>query len=294
MKKYMIMLVGFMMTMTAGAQTQGDYNLLVHKKDGTMLTFPAEEVDSLTFVEEAPIQQGDNFKIAVSNITSTKADITITPQDPDMTYYHSIIDQTGYDSAYDTWGSIYELDKGWWKYVAQLYNKDWLEIMRSDLSKGKQEFESTVDISRLLWDETYYVYCYGINSEDGSVTTPLHFEKFKTAMPEESKNTFKVDILSNESDGTVKIKVTTTNNDQYYVGAQTKTFVDYYVESEGGVDEMFKTLIFKSPATSQHLHNGTKEVELFLQRRNTPYYLIICGYDGGPTTKIELIEFVTN
>ncbi|MDY3935281.1 MAG: hypothetical protein SOZ07_01270 [Prevotella sp.] len=290
MKKYNLLLLVLLIATSLSAQTKSDYNLLVHKKGGQPVTFDAATVDSISFMKMPAFNTGDDFKIELSEINSSTLNVTFTPKDEKLTYYASLVDQMGYDKAWDELGSLYTLDKQWWEYLASVYGKNWLEILPSQLSTGKYKLVGTEDYSFILWDHVYYAYCYGMDS-DGEISTPYYIQQFRTPNPTPSANVITVESITPGEDQKIVVKVNASNGDQYYVGAQKKTYVDYYVQTLGSVDAMFKNLAQSMRPTPVFLHNGNKEIELYCNSANTDYVLIICGYDGGPTTPIQLIDF---
>lgn len=293
MKKYSLMLLAMMMAFTVGAQTKNDYNLLVHQKDGKVVTYDAAEVDSISFLELPAFNTGDDFVIEPAEITSSVIKVNIVPKDKDITYYACFTDQVGYGRAWDEYGSIYAMDKEWWTYMASQYNKTWLEILPSQVNKGGYTIDGGTDYGFILWDHEYYAYCYGLNMQ-GEMTTPLYIKKFKTLTPTPSENKITVESVTPGEDGKVMVKITTTNDDPYYVGAQKKSYIESWAKNLGSNEAMFKKLISQQNPTPLYIHNGSQEIELYCATRNADYSVIICGYDGGPTTELQLVPFRTN
>ncbi len=292
MKKYNLLLLAIILVTSLGAQTKKDYNLLVHQKDGQQVTLDAAEIDSISFMKLPPINTGDDFSIEVDEITSSSLNVKFTPKDNNITYYACLTDQLAFDRAWDEYGSIYEMDKGWWQYLAEVYSKSWLEILPSQVSKGPYTMHGSDDYGFILWDHTYYAYCYGLDAE-GQITTPYYIKQYKTPKPNPSRNVLTIESITPGDENKVKVKINQSNEDQYYVCAQKKSYVDYYVESLGSVDAMFKNLIMSMNPTQLYLHNGSKDIELYCGTSNADYVLIVCGYDGGPTTAIQLKDFKT-
>ncbi|MDD7318239.1 MAG: hypothetical protein PUG74_06090 [Prevotellaceae bacterium] len=279
------------MTNVVGAQTKNDYNLLVHKKDLNIKSFDAANVDSISFFEIPPFNTGDDFTIEEKEITSSSVKIDFIPKDKNLTYYACITHQDGFDRAWDEYGSLYNMDKDYWVWMGQIYNKDWLEVLKTQALKGDYSLDGNEDYGFILWDEVYYAYCFGLD-EQGEMNTPLYLKKYKTPVPVKSDNTLLVESIVPGDNGAVKIKVNASNNDQYYVAAQKKSYVDFYVNSLGSVEAMFKYTISRIDP-GMYLHKGSEEIELYCATPNTDYVLIVCGYDGGPTTEIQLRDFRT-
>ncbi|MCI6703062.1 MAG: hypothetical protein MR455_07035 [Prevotella sp.] len=293
MKKYSLMLLAIMMAFTVGAQTKNDYNLLVHQKDGKVVTYDAAEVDSISFLEMPAFNTGDDFVIEPAEITSSVLKVNIVPKDKNITYYSCFTDQTGYGRAWDVYGSIFNMDKEWWVYVASLYSKTWTDILPSQVNKGDYTMDGGTDYGFILWDHEYYAYCYGLSLE-GEITTPIYMQKYKTLSPTPSENKITVESVTPGEDGKVMVKISTTNDDPYYVGAQKKNYIDSWVKDLGSNEAMFKNLISQQHPTPQYIHKGSQEIELYCATKNADYQVIICGYNGGPTTEIQLVPFRTN
>lgn len=293
MKKYSLMLLAIMMAFTVGAQTQNDYNLLVHQKDGKVVSYDAAEVDSISFLEIPPFNTGDDFVIEPAEITSSVLKVNIVPKDKDMTYYACVSNQSGFDKAWDEYGSFFKMDQAWWLYMAGASQKTLEEILQTQVNKGDYLMDGGTDYGFILWDQEYYAYCYGLSLE-GKMTTPLYIKKFKTLSPTPSDNQITVESVTPGENGKVVVKIKTTNDDPYYVTRETQSYVDYWVNELGSGEAMFKRLINETGLESQRIHQGSKEIELNCRSKDTGYNVIVCGYDGGPTTELQLVPFKTN
>ncbi|RRC98416.1 hypothetical protein [Prevotella sp. OH937_COT-195] len=291
MKKYNLLLLAIIMVTSLGAQTKNDYNILVHKNDGQVVTVDASEVDSISFFEMPPINTGDDFTIEADEITSSSIKLTITPKDKNSTFYTSLLYQEAYDKAWDKYGSIYDMDKAWWQFLAENSQKDWLEILPLQVKKGVYQFNGREEYGYILWDNVYYAYCYGLN-EQGEMTTPYYIKKYKTPMPIPSNNVLNVESITPDiNNKKVKVKVTATNNDQYFICAQRKSYVDFWLNKLGSVDAMFKNLINQLAPTPDYFYKGSQEIDVYCAKAYADYVLILCGFDGGPTTEIKLEHF---
>ena len=291
MKKLFLLIGATFLVLGNHAQSNGDYDMLIHKNDGSVLKLPVNSVDSVTFSKKETVLDL-SFDIQVLGIHDYDADIKITPSDLSATYFYGVIKDDLYQKMINQYGSIPDMDKAWWQYTASLYGMDWLEIMKEQLYTGEIEFNSKSDLSILRWDTIYHVYCYGID-QDGNLTSEFHDKTFRTNKPVPSDNQISVEVLSVEN-GKVTIKVTTTNDDPYFIDSQKKSYVDYNVESLGSDDEMLFELIKAQGLGNQYIHTGTEEIVLYPKSSDTDYYIIATGFKGGPTTKIQLIPFHTN
>lgn len=296
MNKYLsltILLLFFVLGATA--QDSHKYVMKIQKKD-TLLSIPVSQIDSIYFVEQTT-QDSLTFDINVSNITSDDANIVITPSNDDIPYYYSISDSIGKDNRDKNYnGSWYDMEVGWWSYLAQFYSITWQEVMQNFLVTGQHTANIEEDYgSTLMWNTPYYVYSFGIDN-DGNLTSAIAEKEFRTAKPTPSDNNITVAVKQELSDS-VLIDVTTTNNDTYFIDCQKKSYVDYYLNQYNGSKEQMFYQFYRSilsQINDQYFHNGNQtDLKANAHTSDADYYIIICGFDGGPTTNIQLIPFHT-
>lgn len=296
MKKFLSLSILFLFfVMGAVAQENKNYVMKIQKKD-TLLSIPVAQIDSIYF-EEQP-QQGDlTFDINVSNITSGSADIVITPSDDTAPYYYAISDSVGKNNRDNNYnGSWYELEVGWWTYLSQFYSMTWQQVAAQFLTTGQHTADIQEDYGgRLMWDTPYYVYCFGMDTE-GNLTSDITEKEFRTTKPVPSDNEITVTIKQELSDG-VMIDVATTNDDTYFIDCQKTSYVDYYLDQyNGSKDQMFYHFFssISSMVNDQYFHSGDQtDLKVVASTSDADYYIIICGFNDGPTTDIQLIPFHT-
>ncbi len=296
MKKFLSLSILFLFfVMGAVAQENKNYVMKIQKKD-TLLSIPVAQIDSIYF-EEQP-QQGDlTFDINVSNITSGSADIVITPSDDTAPYYYAISDSVGKNNRDNNYnGSWYELEVGWWTYLSQFYSMTWQQVAAQFLTTGQHTADIQEDYGgRLMWDTPYYVYCFGMDTE-GNLTSDITEKEFRTTKPVPSDNEITVTIKQELSDG-VMIDVATTNDDTYFIDCQKTSYVDYYLDQyNGSKDQMFYHFFssISSMVNDQYFHSGDQtDLKAVASTSDADYYIIICGFNDGPTTDIQLIPFHT-
>lgn len=296
MKKFLSLSILFLFfVMGAVAQENKNYVMKIQKKD-TLLSIPVAQIDSIYF-EEQP-QQGDlTFDINVSNITSGSADIVITPSDDTAPYYYAISDSVGKNNRDNNYnGSWYELEVGWWTYLSQFYSMTWQQVAAQFLTTGQHTADIQEDYGgRLMWDTPYYVYCFGMDTE-GNLTSDITEKEFRTTKPVPSDNEITVTIKQELSDG-VMIDVATTNDDTYFIDCQKTSYVDYYLDQyNGSKDQMFYHFFssISSMVNDQYFHSGDQtDLKAAASTSDADYYIIICGFNDGPTTDIQLIPFHT-
>lgn len=296
MKKYLsLTLLLLFFVMGAAAQESHNYVMKIQKKD-TLLSIPVSQIDSIYFEEQAP-QGSLTFDINVSNITAGDANIVITPSNDESTYYYSITDSVGRDNRDNNYnGSWYEMEVGWWTYLSQFYSMTWQEVMQNFLVTGQHTANIEEDYGgRLMWDTPYYAYCFGVDNE-GNLTSDIMEKLFRTTKPVPSDNEITVTLKQELSDG-VLIDVATTNDDTYFIDCQKKSYVDYYLDEYDGSKEQMFYRFFSSIRTQindQYFHNGDQtNLKAKALTPDADYYIIICGFNDGPTTDIQLIPFHT-
>jgi len=296
MKKFLSLSILFLFfVMGAVAQENKNYVMKIQKKD-TLLSIPVAQIDSIYFEEQA--QQGDlTFDINVSNITSGSADIVITPSDDTAPYYYAISDSVGKNNRDNNYnGSWYELEVGWWTYLSQFYSMTWQQVAAQFLTTGQHTADIQEDYGgRLMWDTPYYVYCFGMDTE-GNLTSDITEKEFRTTKPVPSDNEITVTIKQELFDG-VMIDVATTNDDTYFIDCQKTSYVDYYLDQyNGSKDQMFYHFFssISSMVNDQYFHSGDQtDLKAVASTSDADYYIIICGFNDGPTTDIQLIPFHT-
>lgn len=233
----------------------------------------------------------------MSNITSGSADIVITPSDDTAPYYYAISDSVGKNNRDNNYnGSWYELEVGWWTYLSQFYSMTWQQVAAQFLTTGQHTADIQEDYGgRLMWDTPYYVYCFGMDTE-GNLTSDITEKEFRTTKPVPSDNEITVTIKQELSDG-VMIDVATTNDDTYFIDCQKTSYVDYYLDQyNGSKDQMFYHFFssISSMVNDQYFHSGDQtDLKAVASTSDADYYIIICGFNDGPTTDIQLIPFHT-
>ena len=161
--------------------------------------------------------------------------------------------------------------------------------MKGQRRDGVQQFTLKDEIMSPIWDTEYKVYCYGIN-DDGELLTDLYLKDFRTPAPVPSDNQFTIKIEKIYSDG-ADVKITTTNNDPFFIDAQRKKYFDAYYN--GDDDAFMRKLISDMQCVNGLIYNGSQTVRVTCQQSGTEYVLLVCGYNGGPTTQLHKINFTT-
>lgn len=189
-----------------------------------MVRLDATKVASLAPARvAAKAQEVFDGVITVENITSTTADVTITPTDNNVTYYWTVWSAEVYDDvvngAYAQYGInsaedylAYELSYYLSQYAAYGYTID------DFVSVGVDTYSFTK-----FDPETDYVVVAAQVDASGNVIGEVLVENFTTEAAAESENV----ITITYDDATGTLNITTTNNDPYF----------FYIETLAGYDE---------------------------------------------------------
>lgn len=288
MRNLVTTLILLMVSVVMQAQVKEDsYDFVVHKTDGSVVTIPTKDIDSMTFVKTSiPSAYSLSLKMELTKLNTYDADIKITPSNEDSTWYWSMADDSSYVRAINQYDSIQAYDQAYWEYLGSLYGKDWTYPLQYQVKKGTQTV-NTSDAQTLMWNTTYYVWCYGIDIQ-GHYTSPLTQLTFTTPAPTPSDNVLTAEVTENIKNE-LKVKVTATNDDPWFISVQPKSYVEYFKDN----DEVVKNLISHYGITDDTIHHGTQEVTFYPQRTDSDYYIILCGFYGGPTTAIQRIAVHT-
>lgn len=257
----------------------------------------------------------EQFAIDVTNITGISADVKITPNDPDMSYFWWIEEMEQYDEWFDNSDNLLiQNDFGFWQYYADLEGLDWKEVMNWDLTKGVTEDSSDSLYNLLMWDNEYMVYVYGLDS-DGNLLTQMTKKHFKTNPKPAAKDvTFDISIESTEWDTAfnkfaVSAKITPSDPEaKYYVTITNMSWYDWYftADNTGRSDEeyiQYQILLNASKQSWEVLEDFRMQGETIYQPHESrnqyfspsrEYGVFVFGLDeNGPTTPLKIFEFTT-
>lgn len=257
----------------------------------------------------------EQFAIDVTNITGISADVKITPNDPNMSYFWWIEEKVQYDEWFDSSDNLLiQNDFGFWQYYADLEGLDWKEVMNWDLTDGVTEDSSDSLYNLLMWDNEYMVYVYGLDS-DGNLLTQMTKKHFKTNPKPAAKDvTFDISIESTEWDTAfnkfaVSAKITPSDPEaKYYVTITNMSWYDWYftADNTGRSDEeyiQYQILLNASKQSWEVLEDFRMQGETVYQPHESrnqyfspsrEYGVFVFGLDeNGPTTPLKIFEFIT-
>lgn len=239
------------------------------------------------------------FRIEITNITRTTADVMITPEPVRTKYLYFIIDKAQYDEL----GSDEAL----------------LEKSRQELVKRAEQRKQTLaqlvesirrlgafaEPERFLGLETstsYYIYAYGVNDE-GEAVSDITKQEFTTEGVQMVDCLFSFKITTTRT--SIGIEVAPTDKKQWYYY---QLLTEEQFNSYGGTAEKAaRAVIDKQLEAWQALGNTMAEAVASMALKgdhsynftgltpDTPYYIFICGIndDGDICTKVEDLRIST-
>lgn len=237
----------------------------------------------------------DLFTINVTDVTKTSATVTFTPKDNTMTYYYFVVPESSREQMIDQYGSIQKSDLEYLKYCAESADYDLDFFLGQILVKGTVSKDAR-DITQgnLTPNTVYYAYCYGMNA-DGNSTTDVYENQFTTDDVTPSDNVLSCEVVKTYSNG-CDVKVTASNNDPYIVEAQPKAAWDKSLSNNDNdavkaAGEILR--VSYSGYADNYTVTGSYEGKKEVGSSNTEYVLIVCGYDSGVTTDVQVVPFKT-
>ena len=156
MKK--ILLAAMFLTSAAATMAQQVTDMVIHMKDKTVKTISIADIDSLTFetVETTPGEL--TLTCTIDELTPTHATYTINASNSTDTYYQFIMAEETYNNMISQYGTIQDHDQAWWTELSTYYeNTTWEDVMRMQMKKGTQTFQSNEIINSLVPQTSYII-----------------------------------------------------------------------------------------------------------------------------------------
>lgn len=240
-----------------------------NKQDTTVVTPPI------------PVQ----FDLAVTDITSTSASVTVTPNDNNTLYYYDVLAAeifTQYSDAEIAELLLEEMKTDYEEYKDE-YKEDYgvNNFAEAYLSKGTDNW----DFSGLNANTDYYAYAFAIDTATMTVNGELAKELFTTleVIPSDNKISF-----SQDADDPTLITITTTNDDPYIWTYLSQDELTEYYEGDAQLAwSDFVELLKGYGLLDWVLSYGDESIsttETFDEAGE--YVFVAAGYDGGQTTEI--------
>ena len=257
----------------------------------------------------------EQFAIEVTDITGLSANVKITPDDPQMSYFWWIEEKVQYDEWFDSSDNLLiQNDFAFWQYYADLEGLNWKEVMRWDMTSGVTTDSSDSLYNLLMWDNEYMVYVYGLDQE-GNLLTQMTKKHFKTNPKPAAKDlTFDISIESTEWDTAfnkfaISAKITPSDPEaKYYVTITNTSWYDWYftADNTGRSDEeyiQYHILLNASKQSWEVLEDFRMQDETLYQPHesrnqyfspNREYGVFVFGLsEDGPTTGLQIYRFTT-
>ena len=224
------------------------------------------------------------YAVSVELTGVTSADISISPSDKEISWYWTLATDEELD----------ECDG-----IAEMFVKNELDAsIEYDMSQG-MEFRDALlsnvhfgdfynSLSSLFGSTKYNVLVCAVDYE-ANIASGIYEYEFESMRVPISGNGFTLDVRNITSSSAV-LHIETVNEDPYTFfvspggqGYSIEELVDYYIEDNGILMNTGLLDIYKGDYTSSF--SGLDPM--------TEYIVIVFGYEGGRTTSIETVSFVT-
>ena len=265
----------------------------LYPKGGEAQQFDCSAVDSLVF--EAPEVTGPTFQLSYSNLTATTVTLSVTPDDPTVSYYYDCVTEEQLASSD---GSIASIVEGYISYLQKSYPTLSLEnILGTLLSKGPASDE----VSGLPAGTNFIFYAIPVGT-DGKCYGEPSTTKFSTLPGGDPADcTFSFDLTDITSEGlTVGVKPSDSSV-RYWMGVtsvadypgdkalamEVKSDIEQYASEKGmTVAQVVKGVTFM----------GNKELPESGLDKDTQYYAYAyaMGEDGGCLGQVFKKSFTTH
>lgn len=169
------------------------------------------------------LQPGAAFDIAVRNVTSFTAEVTVTPADDEMTYLLLTRSRSEFEAAGDD-GAVIASDLELFSSYAEKQGVS-LELFLEAVLLRKGITEGVMDT--FLPDSEYYIYVYGID-KNGTVTTDIYKECVKTEPLAEYDDKISIEAESVTSRSIMAVFTPESEKFRYYAGYMTEAEYENY------------------------------------------------------------------
>lgn len=239
------------------------------------------------------------FRIEITNITRTTADVMITPEPVRTKYLYFIIDKAQYDEL----GSDEALlEKSRQELVKRAEQRKQTLAQLVESIRRLGAFAEPERFSGLETSTSYYIYAYGVNDE-GEAVSDITKQEFTTDGVQMVDCLFSFKITTTRT--SIGIEVAPTDKEQWYYY---QLLTEEQFNSYGGTAEKAaRAVIDKQLEAWQALGNTMAEAVASMALKgdhtynftgltpDTPYYIFICGIndEGDICTKVEDIKVST-
>lgn len=243
-------------------------------------------IDKLLFKTEAVDQVDVTFDIDISELSASSFTMAVTASDPKADFFFSLMEEEWVAQ----WENQEEACREYLAWIVRYYRNKGASV--ADIYEHFVCRGADKDVfDKLRPEKTYYAFAVGITTDFLPNTKPA-IEEVVTKALVPSANTFAVEfdrITFNSVSGTI----TPSNDDQYFWTVQRKADVDGAASEEEmmwGLGEMYE----ESGLLEEALHTGVSTIEgIDYLSPDSDYYLLVFGWNGGPTTKLTKKEIHT-
>lgn len=244
--------------------------------EGGMATIKSADVTT-TAVQPSDL----TFSFSVTEITTSSANIEVTPSNNEETYFFDIQEKAVIDSF-----------EGDMNEIVAAFNQAYAQYggIVGMLSQGPESYP----ITGLSSNTTYYVLAFGYS---GGPTTELATYEFTTEAPVMSDLTFEITIDENAEPipGGVNATITPSDPAAYYLFAFTLADDIDMMTSDAEIvafyEEMYGPYISYLLVAGQYQTLPTDFGGELALMPGAEYYLVVFGYDGGANTPVTKVRF---
>lgn len=238
-----------------------------------------------------PVTTEKLFKLAVTDVTSTDAHITVIPPDDKVNYMWGVATKGLVERAGGLDGLYEYHDKAWWEFVAEVTETTWQEVAAREENHGNKDglYSALVD-DTLDWDTEYVLYAYTLN-DDYAPASEVYSVEFKTLPANKSDLKFELTLLSCVPDtdptregynkATVRV-VPSNDTDSWGTHIMDCYYYDFYVDNpDFTMDDFLKNQVYPYIFSTR---TGTQELTYVNIDPKVEYVVVALGYDQTPTT----------
>lgn len=178
------------------------------------------------------------FQVELTQIGKTEVYAKITPKNNAITYFKFVMSASQM-ALYPDDQALYESEMMFFQQQCQQFNRPLDEILFAFHREGVNEEKcDTHYFEQLVPDNDYFVYVYGLNIENGELTTPITRAPFRTEATEKVNVNFKFDY---KVDGTrVPMTITPEGYDGYFI-ADVYSGVDENTDKKVVIESLLTT-----------------------------------------------------
>lgn len=283
------------MTTVVNAQNK---NMVIHYSDGTTKQYKVEDIDSLTFEQKKESQQ---IALTIDELHEVWAQYTSKAEDPSMTYNVMYLEKSEFDK-YASDEDVIEDDIKYFQELADGYGMELSDIIGMYAIDGSYSADGswTDWLCDLKPNSEYVIWYYGLDL-DGTVTTPMYKNTFKTPAVEKIANKIAINVISEEDIMTV-MYTPDTDDMRYTCG--------YMVKEGENTDEEILNMMQESvsapfydylangesvtSAIEANTENGTTSIIMERGDESTQYYALAAFVNENGAINSDIFKIAFN